>query len=234
MSQKYSILFIADHASNFIPEHYNNLDLSSDLINSHIAYDLGVKELSIGLSKKFNASLIYGEYSRLLIDLNRGINDPTLISTISHGTIINMNYKLLKNEKKFRINKIYKKYHNSITDIIENKKINILVSLHSFNPSYKHLKRDIAFGVLSNRDRRYSNIIIELLKKGSYTVGDNEPYKGNLINDTMYKHGFKNNILHTCIETRNDLLFNSKNIKRITKILYEVIESSKKQLNKYI
>ena len=85
MSDRHSILIIADHASNFIPKEYNNLGLSDKFIKSHIAYDLGVRELSLKLSKKLNAYLVTGNYSRLLIDLNRGVMDPTLISSISHG-----------------------------------------------------------------------------------------------------------------------------------------------------
>ena len=85
MSKRHSILIVADHASNFIPQKYNNLGLSQRLMKSHIAYDLGVKELSLLLSKKLKAPLVLGEYSRLLIDPNRGIMDPTLIpSTVSY------------------------------------------------------------------------------------------------------------------------------------------------------
>ena len=94
MSKRHSILIVADHASNFIPQKYNNLGLSQRLMKSHIAYDLGIKELSLALSKKLKASLVIGEYSRLLIDPNRGIMDPTLIPSISDGTQIDQNVNL--------------------------------------------------------------------------------------------------------------------------------------------
>ena len=88
MSKRHSILIVADNASNFIPQKYNNLGLPQRLMKSHIAYDLGVKELSLLLSKKLKATLVLGQYSRLLIDPNRGIMDPTLIPSISDGTQI--------------------------------------------------------------------------------------------------------------------------------------------------
>ena len=234
MSDRYSILIIADHASNFIPEQYNNLGLSEKLIQSHIAYDIGVRKLSIELSKKLKAHLVYGSHSRLLVDLNRGVKDPTLISTISHGVKIIQNYKLSSSDKKFRIEKIYNNYHNTISKIIKKNKINVIISLHSFNPYYKNKKRNIKFGILSNNDRRYSDIIIEILNKKGYMVGDNQPYEGNLLEDTMYKHGLQNGILHTLIETRNDLLKSPKNISRIVNILFEAIKSSKQKVRKYL
>ena len=234
MSDRYSILIVADHASNFIPEEYNNLGLPNRLIESHIAYDLGIKKLSLELSKKLNAHLIIGSHSRLLVDLNRGVNDPTLISCISHGSKIIQNYNLSSRDKRFRMNKIYDNYHNKISKIIKKNKINLIISLHSFNPYYKKKKRNIKFGILSNSDRRYSNIIIEILSKKGYRVGDNQPYEGNLIEDTMYRHGLQNGILHTLIETRNDLLQTSKNISDIANVLFQVIKSSKEKVEKYL
>lgn len=234
MSKRHSILIVADHASNFIPQKYNNLGLSQRLMKSHIAYDLGVKELSLLLSKKLKAPLVLGEYSRLLIDPNRGIMDPTLIPSISDGTQIVQNYKISNSDKRFRVNEIYKKHHNLISQVIKKKKINMIISLHSFNSYYRNKKRDIEFGILSNSDRRYSNVIIEFLSKKGYKVGDNQPYAGNLIEDTMYKHGLKNKIIHTLIETRNDLLLKPRDISSVANILYKAITSSEKRIKEYL
>ena len=76
------ILIIADHASNYIPSSFKNLGLKKNQINSHIAYDVGVKELCINLSDLLYSNYIIGEYSRLIIDLNRDISDPTLIQKL--------------------------------------------------------------------------------------------------------------------------------------------------------
>ena len=39
-------------------------------------------------------------------------------------------------------------------------------------------------------------------------VGDNKPYKGDLVGDSMYRHGLRNKLPHALIEVRNDLLSN--------------------------
>ena len=64
------------------------------------------------------------------------------------------------------------------------------------------------------------------MKRRKLKVGDNEPYEGNLIGDTMYKHGLKNNLHHTLIEVRNDLLSSPTKIQKVSKLLKEVISNS--------
>ena len=224
--KKKRILIIADHASNYIPNSLDNLGLNKNLFKTHIAYDLGVKELCIDLSKLLKSKYITGEYSRLIVDLNRDLLDPTLIPEIVDRKIIPKNINLNENEKKIRISKVYNRYHNNIKRTIKSDHITILISLHSFNPIFKNKKRNIHFGILSNQDRRLSNYIITDMKRRGLKVGDNEPYEGNLIGDTMYKHGLKKNLYHTLIEVRNDLLSSPTKIHRVSVLLKKVINNS--------
>ena len=223
---KKRILLIADHASNYIPGPLKNLGLQKNLLNSHIAYDLGVNELCLNLSKLLRSKYITGEFSRLIIDLNRDRLDPTLIPEIVDRKIIRKNINLNENDKRKRISEVYNRYHNKIKTTIKLNNITTLISLHSFNPIFKKKKRNIHFGILSNQDRRLSDSIITEMKKRKLKVGDNEPYEGNLIGDTMYKHGHKNNLHHTLIEVRNDLLSSSTKIHRVSILLKQVIINS--------
>ena len=231
MPSKVKLLIVADHASNHIPKNYNNLGLTKKEILTHKAYDPGVGDLAINLSKKLNSQLVLGQYSRLLIDCNRDVDDPTLISVISDRKLILGNTKITKQERVNRINKIYIPYHENIKKKILEKKINVIVSLHSFNPIFKGKKRFLKFGILSNQDRRLSNLLISELKKNKIIVGDNEPYKGSLIGDTLYKHALKRGIHHSLIEIRNDLLSNVKKIDQVSNLLYRVINKSIKSLS---
>ncbi len=220
------ILLIADHASNFMPSSLKKLGLKNNQLNSHIAYDLGVKELCINLSGLLNSKFIVGEYSRLIIDLNRDVADPTLIPEIADRNIIAKNLNLTDYDKRKRISDIYNHYHRKIKTTINHNNITALISLHSFNPIFKNKKRNIHFGILSNQDRRLSEYIITEMKSRKLKVGDNEPYEGNLIGDTMYKHGLKNNLHHTLIEVRNDLLSSPSKIHRVSVLLKKVISNS--------
>ncbi|MDC3155114.1 N-formylglutamate amidohydrolase [Pelagibacteraceae bacterium] len=230
INYKKRILFIADHASNYIPDSLNHLGLTKNLIDTHIAYDLGIRDLCISLSKSCNAKYITGKYSRLIIDLNRDISDPTLIPVIVDKKVIPLNINLSDYERRKRFLKIYKKYHDQIRKIIKRDNINILISLHSFNPIFKNKKRNIHFGILSNQDRKLSEVILDEMRRRKIRVGDNEPYKGNLIGDTMYTHGLQNNIHHSLIEVRNDLLSSSTRISSVTSFLKEIIDESIKRI----
>ena len=230
MSFSVNLLIIADHASNYIPKKYNNLGLKKKDIITHKAYDPGIKDLAINLSNKLNSQLVLGQYSRLLIDCNRDVDDPTLISAISDRTLILGNKKITKQERNYRINKIYRPYHKKINKMILEKKINMIISLHSFNPIFKGKKRSFKYGILSNQDRRLSNLILNELKMEKNIVGDNKPYKGSLIGDTLYKHALKRGMHHSLIEIRNDLLSNVKKIDQVSNLMYRVINKSIKSL----
>ena len=224
------ILIIADHASNFVPKENNNLGVPNSFLNQHIAYDIGVKELSLDLSNRLKCKVIQGKYSRLLIDLNRDLDDPTIIPEIVDGNIIPGNIGLSKSEVRLRVKKIYNKYHQEIERTIKNEEVKVILSLHSFNPIFKNKKRFLEFGVLSNEDKTLSSIIIGQLKLHKLNVGDNKPYKGNLIGDSMYRHGLRNRLPHALIEVRNDLLSNPTKIKRVSRLLHKTIVASLKKL----
>jgi len=224
------ILIIADHASNYVPKECNKLGLSNFFLSQHIAFDIGVKELSLNLAKSLKCKIIQGKYSRLLIDLNRDLDDPTVIPEIVDRKIIPGNIGLSKSEVRLRVKKIYNKYHNEIDRTIKDEKVTAILSIHSFNPIFKNKKRLLEFGILSNEDKKLSNILIDQLRLQKLNVGDNKPYKGDLIGDSMYRHGLKNNLPHVLIEVRNDLLSNPTKIKRTSRLLHKTIVKSLKKL----
>ncbi len=224
------ILIIADHASNYVSKENNKLGLPDSFLNQHIAFDLGVKELSSDLSNRLKCKVIQGKYSRLLIDLNRDLTDPTVIPEIVDRKIIPGNIGLSKSEVKLRVKKIYNKYHQEIDRTIKNEQVKVILSLHSFNPIFKDKKRLLEFGILSNEDKTLSSIIIDQLRLQKINVGDNKPYKGDLIGDSMYRHGLRNKLPHALIEVRNDLLSNTTKIKRVSRLLHKIIVKSLEKL----
>ena len=110
------IIFLCDHASNFIPKSYNSLGLPSKVLNSHIAWDIGAKALCEKVSKALGQSYFYANFSRLLIDPNRHLFSSDLIVTNSWGQIIPGNTDIClekkKKELKITINVIIKILRN--------------------------------------------------------------------------------------------------------------------------
>ena len=232
-----NFLIICDHASNRIPTEYKNLGLNEEILTTHIAYDIGVKETAIHLSKYLECPLVMSDFSRLLIDANRGIDDPTLIMKISDGEIIkgNKDISFLVNcrEKKHRINTYYNTYHNKISQIIDRLlKKNIfpaIISIHSFTPLFGGNKRSTELGILWDSDKRLPDIFFNYLNKNykDINVGNNKPYTGRMKNDTLYKHGTKQGLANILIEIRQDLIVNSTKQKEFSKLIAEPLLENK-------
>ena len=236
-----NFLIICDHASNKIPSKYKNLGLSSDVLATHIAYDIGVKEVATHIAEKLKCPLVMSNFSRLLIDANRGIDDPTLIMKVSDGKIIegNKNISFLNDckEKKKRITNYYNAYHNKISEIIDRSlKKNItpaIISIHSFTPIFGGKKRSTELGILWDSDNRLPDIFFSYLNKNykDISIGNNKPYSGRMKNDTLYRHGTKKGLSNILIEIRQDLIINSKAQKKFSNLISQPLLENKNNIN---
>ena len=81
-------LIICDHASNAIPPGYGALGLEREALDRHIAYDIGAADVTRALAGLIGAPAVLSTYSRLVIDPNRGLDDPTLVMRYSDGAIV--------------------------------------------------------------------------------------------------------------------------------------------------
>jgi predicted N-formylglutamate amidohydrolase len=204
------VLFICDHASNRLPYLYGTLGLPPSLFKSHIAYDIGAADVARALASGFGAPAVHARWSRLLVDLNRGADDPTLVMKLSGGSIIPANATADAGEVELRISQFHEPYHRAIADEIDRFQaagtVPALISIHSFTPAWKGQDRPWQFGILWDRDDRLAAPLIGALRESGFTVGDNEPYSGELENDCMYRHGTLNGLPHVLIEIRQDLI----------------------------
>jgi len=203
------LLLLCDHASNRLPE--GNLGLDPGLLATHIAYDIGAAQATRALAKAYGAPAFLGGWSRLLIDLNRGADDPTLVMKLSDGSIIpgnNLgNREADAAEVARRVKTFHAPYHAAIDARLDRMGPDaVIVSLHSFTPAWKGRPRPWQFGVLYDRDTRLSEPLMARLKEAGFTVGDNEPYSGALEGDTLYQHGTLRGLPHVLIEIRQDLI----------------------------
>ena len=199
------VLFLCDHASNALPP--GGLGLDAGLLSTHIAYDIGAAAVTRALAKAYGAPALLGTWSRLLIDLNRGPDDPTLVMKLSDGSIIPGNAGADAAEVERRIARFHAPYHAAIDaqlDLIGPDAV--LVSMHSFTPSWKGRPRRWEVGILYDRDRRLAQPLMTRLADAGLTVGDNEPYSGALEGDTLWRHGTCRGLPHVLIEIRQDLV----------------------------
>ncbi len=204
------LLFVCDHAAKAVPLEYDSLGLADALFATHIASDIGAAEVTRALAAAFGAPAILARWSRLLIDLNRGADDPTLVMKLSDGSIIPGNALASGAEVARRIERFHAPYHEAIAAEIAQMRargaVPAIVSLHSFTPAWKGRKRPWEVGVLWDRDARIAKPLMARLAQAGFVVGDNEPYSGELENDCLYRHGTMNGLPHVLIEIRQDLI----------------------------
>jgi predicted N-formylglutamate amidohydrolase len=199
------ILFLCDHASNALPP--GGLGLDPALLATHIAYDIGAAAVTRALARAVGARAVLGAWSRLLIDLNRGADDPTLVMKLSDGSIIPGNRGADAAEVARRIAAFHAPYHAAIDAELDRiGKDAVLISMHSFTPAWKGRPRFWEVGVLYDRDVRLAAPLMARLAEAGFIVGDNEPYSGRLEGDTLWRHGTMRGLPHALIEMRQDLV----------------------------
>jgi predicted N-formylglutamate amidohydrolase len=226
------LLFLCDHATNAVPPPYDDLGLSKTLFQTHIAYDIGAADVATSLAKAYGAAALLGSVSRLLIDLNRGPGDPTLVMKLSDGSIIPGNRGADDAEVAKRLNQFHAPYHAAIREQMARiGKKAILISIHSFTPSWKSVARPWEVGVLYGRDARLAVPLMRQLAMAGFTVGDNEPYTGALEGDTLDTHGTKTGHANVLIEIRQDFLTDADKAKAMAARLEPIIDAALEEMS---
>jgi predicted N-formylglutamate amidohydrolase len=205
------MVILADHAMNRLPTAYGSLGLPPNAFQRHIAYDIGIEALTRKLALMLGAPAVLGCFSRLLIDPNRGEDDPTLIMKISDGAIIPGNHPISQSEWDHRLETYHRPYHRAVERTIAKAgargRAPLVLSLHSFTPFWKQFARPWHAAVLWDSDDRAVTPLLDLLRApGDIVVGDNEPYDGALKNDTMYRHCMMSGVPHALLEVRQDMI----------------------------
>jgi predicted N-formylglutamate amidohydrolase len=223
------VIILADHASNAMPPEYGRLGLPDAELRRHIAYDIGVAPLTHQLAATLGCPAVLSRFSRLLIDPNRGDDDPTLVMRLSDGAIVPGNARVDGAEIAARQRRFALPYHDAVTGVIDRMLAGgitpVIVSVHSFTPAMKGRERPWHVGVLWDSDPRLPLPLLDALRQdSSLVVGDNEPYDGALEGDTMSRHCMARGLAHALIEVRQDLIGNASDAMMWGEKLASVLE----------
>lgn len=203
-------LVTCDHATNRVPAWVGDGTLGIDAqdMARHIAYDVGAAGLTRTLAERLDAPAILSNFSRLVIDPNRGEDDPTLVMRLYDGTIIPANRHADTLEVERRLARLYRPYHAAYADLAGRRGDTVICAVHSFTPCLRgRAPRPWQVGVLySHRDTRLALPLIAALRDLGLCVGDNEPYSGHLDGDAIDRHALTPGRPNVLIEVRNDLI----------------------------
>lgn len=205
-----NVIVTCDHASNRVPLAVNGgtLGLTASEMDRHIAYDVGAAGVTRHLADLLDAPAILSNFSRLVIDPNRGEDDPTLVMKLYDGTLVPANRHLSEADFNWRMENCYRPYHKAYADLVASRSAPVIVAVHSFTPQLAgRPPRPWQVGILFARDRRLSDPMIAALRQEpDLCVGANEPYDGHLEGDSIDKHALAHGHANILVEVRNDLI----------------------------
>ena len=161
------VLVVCDHAANAIPPGYGALGLPREALERHIAYDIGAAQVARRLAAHLGAPAILSTFSRLLIDPNRGPDDPTLVMRISDGALVPGNARIDAGEIDRRRRLFWAPYRAAIEATVEAMLATgeppAILSIHSFTPNWRGFARRCKVSVLWDCDPRLPEPLIRAL-----------------------------------------------------------------------
>jgi predicted N-formylglutamate amidohydrolase len=205
-----------DHAGRRIPRRLGDLGLPAAELERHIAWDIGALEVALKVASALDAPLVAQNYSRLVIDCNRDLRQPSSIPTIGESIAIPGNVGLDPEEVTARREEVFKPYHDHLRGLLDEReragRRSILVAQHSMTDVFKAVRRPMHAAVLYNRDRRFAGLVLERLREEPVLmVGDNEPYSGSdAVDYTIPYHAELRGIPYVELEIRQDLIRNQE------------------------
>ena len=224
------VLLVGDHVSNLIPKSLQQLGLEDWVLQEHVAYDIGSRKLLTHLVDHLDAPAVIAGYSRLVVDLNRSLEDPSVIPEVSDNIPIPGNQTLSLVDRQRRIHSFFTPYRVAIDHALRGFHargiVPALIAIHSFTPQIAGTHRPWHIGLLWDKDPRIPVPLLHRLRAHpqAINVGDNEPYSGKHPADyTIDHHAEAAGLPHVSIEVRQDLVNTEAGAEKWATILAEAL-----------
>lgn len=227
-----AIVFTCDHASNALPGAIPDLGLSAADMERHIAWDIGAGPITRYLARAFDAPAILCGTSRLVIDCNRQLHDPTLVPPSSDGTTVPANINLSPAARDERVRNYFLPYHAACRRVIEAQCSRgarpLFVAIHSMTDRMNGAFRPWEISLSSDRNREPTEKLLRALRAvPGLCVGDNQPYDMDPLQDySTPEHALSRGLPYLQVELRQDLIGTAAGQERMARILAEAMAAA--------
>ena len=203
-----SAVIVCEHASCFIPTEFADLGLSAEERQSHAVWDPGAMAVAIGLSERFDATLVASAVSRLVYDCNRPPSAADAMPVQSEAIAVPGNAHITQAQRADRVARFYEPFKAQLTAAVRNKSQPVIVTVHSFTPTYHDERRAVEIGVLHDKDARLADAMLDIATAySSANVQRNAPYgPQDGVTHTLRVHAIPHGHLNVMLEIRNDLI----------------------------
>jgi len=219
-----------DHASNAMPATMNCLGLPEDMLQTHIAWDIGSSAVGTSVARKLSATFFQCEFSRLIIDPNRSLTAPDLIPSQSDHIPVPGNQDIGEDERRKRIDRFHIPYHDQLThaldETIKRHPAPFIISLHSFTHRLLGASKDRPWriGFLWREDEPSARAMMSSLRgETSWKIGDNEPYDAREFNYSVDRHIGPRKLSHITVEVRQDIISDERGIEDVAEHLTRAV-----------
>lgn len=182
-----SWVITCEHASAALPAEVGTLGVHESVMASHVAWDPGAAEVARRLAQVRGVTAELGEYTRLLVDLNRGPDNPCVVPEVAFGVEVPGNRGLTQQARRERIARWHAPYWERVRARVREALGAgrcMHVSAHSFTPELDPERRTFPIGLLFDPEREHEVRAVEgmaaLLRNANYRVEYNEPYPGTM------------------------------------------------------
>ncbi|MBT5434912.1 MAG: hypothetical protein HOI34_20915 [Rhodospirillaceae bacterium] len=222
-------LIVCDHASSVIPESLGELGVDQQHRLEHIAWDIGAAVMARRLAELFDAPAVLAGFSRLVVDCNRYLDDPSAFVLTSDTIAVPGNMAMTDSERAQRVAQIFRPYHNAIEDALERFEdagiVPAVIACHTMTDKMRGGQlRPQEFTMCWARDDRLPVPVMDrLIARGDTVVGDNEPYGMDLGEDyTVPEHAMRRGLPYLQFEVRQDLVTRDEDARAWAEKLHEV------------
>ncbi len=173
-----------EHASPALPWGPPGDPAERAVLRSHWGVDLGAWAATRRLSRALDAVAVGGRFSRLVVDLNRRADDPTLVRREAGGVALSWNRGVTAAEVERRLLGIHVPYHDEVDRRILARVVRgrrpTLVAVHSFTPDWEGERRAFDVGLLYDEHAALARRVARSLRAAGLVVRYNRPYSGIL------------------------------------------------------
>jgi len=181
MARIEGLVLACEHAAKRVPRSYQRLFRGKTaLLESHRGWDPGALELARTLAKRLGAPLFRGVVTRLLVDLNRSLQSPTLFSEYA--------LRLEEKERLALLARYWEPYRHAVRHCLEEAldahRTVLHLSVHSFTPKLRGEERRTDVGLLFDPRRPGEALLARELRSAlqrelpELRIDMNEPYSG--------------------------------------------------------
>lgn len=183
------LIITCEHAGNEVPEEFGHLfEDNLEILQTHRGIDIGALELTNTISAKLEKEPYLNTVTRLLVDLNRSTQSPTLFSEFTREQPLNVQEEIFK--KYYQPHR--KKIEEKINQVIANGEQAIHIGVHTFTPIWNNDEREVDVGLLfdprSKAEQHFCYLWRHELNKRSPELRFkmNQPYRGTMDGFTTY------------------------------------------------